>query len=161
MYFFFSSETISPDIAFAVRYAPAAPNPARPTLLAAHTATILAHHEGTNTPDSSGRRAPNANASADASAACVGLGSASRAASSRSVPSRLSWDTSMSYWAYTDTNSPMAMLHAPATSPARPDTSMALPVAFTAPTPIMREATETSPSLAPRTAARSHCARAM
>ncbi|MCI31895.1 hypothetical protein A2U01_0053107 [Trifolium medium] len=49
------------------------------------------------------------------------------------------------------------MLQAPATSPAKPDKIMALMSCFTAPTPIISDAVETNPSLAPKTAARSHC----
>src|ERR1700730_15922858 len=55
----------------------------------------------------------------------------------------------------TDTYSPAAIEPAPATSPARPATSTALRPAFDAATPIMMLATETMPSSAPRTAARS------
>ena len=43
----------------------------------------------------------------------------------------------------TETNSPMAMVQAPATSLVMPEWSMALVVWLTVSTPIMREATET------------------
>ncbi|KAL3620904.1 hypothetical protein CASFOL_035816 [Castilleja foliolosa] len=52
----------------------------------------------------------------------------------------------------------MAMLQAPAKRPAKPEIIMALASFLTEPMPIIRDATDTKPSLAPRMAARSHCA---
>ncbi|KVH93442.1 ATPase, F1/V1/A1 complex, alpha/beta subunit, C-terminal [Cynara cardunculus var. scolymus] len=51
----------------------------------------------------------------------------------------------------------LPLLHAPATKPAKPVRIMALTSCLTAPTPIIKDATETKPSVAPRTAAHSHC----
>jgi len=64
--------------------------------------------------------------------------------------------SSVSRCELTDTYSPVAIDIAPAATPARPATMMALLPALDAETPIMMLATETMPSSAPSTAARNH-----
>ena len=65
----------------------------------------------------------------------------------------------MSRWAATETYSPTPIDIAPATRPAMPATRTADTDAPLLATPTMSAAVDTTPSLAPRTAARSHPAR--
>jgi hypothetical protein len=76
-----------------------------------------------------------------------------------SICSRPRSARSLSRCELTDTYSPTAMEPAPATTAAVPAVSTALRDAPEATTPIIRLATETMPSSAPRTAARSQLAR--
>ncbi len=67
--------------------------------------------------------------------------------------------SSVSRWEATETYSPAAIDMAPATSPAMPAVRTASGDAPLPATPTMMAAVDTTPSLAPRTAARSHPAR--
>ncbi|CAI9764496.1 unnamed protein product [Fraxinus pennsylvanica] len=96
----------------------------------ATTTPTLTLWSAINAAASNGTTAPKETASADAMAACHGLGSRSFSASSFCT----------------------------ANSPANPIKTITLVSSLTAPTPIINDTMETNPSLAPRTAARSHCA---
>src|SRR5436190_13025528 len=86
-----------------------------------------------------------------ASSACSYSLSAANSPRSRTKSAR-----SVSDWELTETYSPAAIDIAPATKPAMPATRMVLRLDSAAATPKIKLAVETIPSLAPRTAARSH-----
>ncbi|XBI96878.1 hypothetical protein VPH35_033099 [Triticum aestivum] len=138
--------------------APTTPNAASASVATATTTATRSLYPTMNPAASSGSSAPTEKARAEAAAACTGLGSALSSSPPR-LPSRSSCAISTSRWEQTDTNSPMAMLHAPASRPANPEITMARTSCFTAPTPSISDAVDTSPSLAPSTAARSQLAR--
>ncbi|PIA41086.1 hypothetical protein AQUCO_02300113v1 [Aquilegia coerulea] len=115
------------------------PNTIKAKLAAPATTPNLTLCSLINAADSKGTIAPIENARADAKAACNGFGRPSLSVS-------------------TFKPSPIAILHAPATKPAKPASIMGLTSSFTAPIPIIKDAVETKPSVAPRTAALSHCA---
>ncbi|KAF3790422.1 Vacuolar iron transporter-like protein 4 [Nymphaea thermarum] len=98
-----------------------------------------------NPPASSGSTPPTAKAGVVTLAACSAFGNYS-SPSSAWLPKGFFF---LSRCEYTEINSAMFMLHAPATRSARPETTMAGLAGLTAPTPSIREETETRPSLAP------------
>ncbi|KAF3790424.1 hypothetical protein EJ110_NYTH16592 [Nymphaea thermarum] len=95
-------------------------------------------------PASSGSTPPTTKASVDRPAACSAFGNYS-SPSSAWLPKGFFF---LSRCEYTKINFAMALLHAPATRSARPETTMAGLAELTAPTPSIREETETRPSFA-------------
>lgn len=89
----------------------------------------------------------------------VSSSSSSSGISRSSVRSFSSSACSVSRWVLTDTYSPVAMLSAPATSPATPATTMGCRPVVAPATPTTMPATLTMPSFAPSTPARSQFSR--